>query len=111
MPVRGLKGGMLKFLSEEDLKAIHIATVEILSEVGIRMECEPALEIFKDFGAEVDFKNKIVKIGEDLLRKGLSSAPSVFTLNGKTEDTDIKVDTERVYTIGGSSALNVCLLY
>ena len=52
-------------------------------------------------------KTKIVKIGEHLLRKGLSSAPSTFTLHGKTEDTDVKVDPERVYTIGGSSALNV----
>ncbi|MCL4385745.1 MAG: trimethylamine methyltransferase family protein [Actinobacteria bacterium] len=107
MPIRGLKGGMLKFLSEDDLKAIHIATVEILSEIGVKMEYEPALEIFKDFGAKVDFKNKVVKIGEDLLRKGLASAPSTFTLYGKTEDTDIKVDPQRVYTIGGSSALNV----
>ena len=31
----------------------------------------------------------------------------MFTLYGKTEETDIKVDPERVYTIGGSSALNV----
>jgi trimethylamine--corrinoid protein Co-methyltransferase len=107
MPVRGLKGGMLKFLTDDNLKSIHIATVEILSEIGVKMEYEPALEIFRDFGAKVDFKNRIVKIGEDLLRKGLSSAPSTFTLHGKTEDTDVKVDPERVYTIGGSSALNV----
>lgn len=107
MPIRGLKGGMLKFLSEDDLDAIHFATLEVLSEVGIKMEYEPALEIFRDFGAKVDLKEKIVKIDEHLLRKGLSTAPSRFTLHGKSEEFDVKVDTERVYTIGGSSALNV----
>ena len=52
-------------------------------------------------------KTAIVKIDERLLNKAISTAPSVFTLYGKSEATDVKVDPERVYTIGGSSALNV----
>jgi trimethylamine---corrinoid protein Co-methyltransferase len=107
MPIRGLKGGMLKFLNNEDLKSIHFATLEILSEVGIKMEHKPALEVFASFGAKVDFDNSIVKIDEQLLNKALSTAPSRFTLYGKNETFDVKVDPERVYTIGGSSALNV----
>lgn len=107
MPIQGLKGGVLKFLSDDDLYSIHLATLEILSEVGIKMEYKPALEIFRDYGAEIDFKNSVVKIDEHLLKKGLSTAPSRFTLYGKSEKTDVKVDPQRVYTIGGSSALNV----
>jgi trimethylamine---corrinoid protein Co-methyltransferase len=107
MPIRGLKGGMLKFLNDEDLKSIHFATLEILSEVGIKMEHKPALEIFAGFGAKVDYDNSIVKIDEQLLNKALSTVPSRFTLYGKNETFDVKVDPERVYTIGGSSALNV----
>jgi trimethylamine--corrinoid protein Co-methyltransferase len=107
MPIRGLKGGFLKFLDIEDLDAIHIATLEVLSEVGVKMEHRPALEIFSAFGAKVDFEQSVVKIDEHLLKKALSTAPSRFTLYGKNEDLDVKVDTERVYTIGGSSALNV----
>ena len=38
-----------------NLDEIHFATLEILSEVGIKMEYQPALEIFKDHGADVDF--------------------------------------------------------
>jgi trimethylamine--corrinoid protein Co-methyltransferase len=106
MSIRGLKGGFLKFLSDSDLDAIHFATLEILNETGIEMEYKPALEIFKDHGAKVDFKNNRVKINEDLLKKGLSSAPSSFTLYGKNEDFDIKLDTERVYTMGGCAAVN-----
>ncbi|MBU4449727.1 MAG: trimethylamine methyltransferase family protein [Actinobacteria bacterium] len=107
MPIRGLKGGMLKFLKGEDLDSIHYGTLEVLSEVGIKMEYKPALEIFRSFGAEVDFANSVVKIDEHLLKKALSTAPSRFTLHGKNENFDVKVDPERVYTIGGSSALNV----
>ena len=107
MPVRGLRGGKLRVLTDEGLKRIHIATLEILSEVGVKMEYLPALEIFEGFGADVNFDKKIVKIDEQLLKKGLSTAPSRFTLYGKNEDFDVKVDTERVYTIAGSSALSV----
>jgi trimethylamine--corrinoid protein Co-methyltransferase len=107
MPIRGLKGGVLKFLKGEDLDSIHYGTLEVLSEVGIKMEYKPALEIFRSFGAEVDFANSVVKIDEHLLKKALSTAPSRFTLHGKNENFDVKVDPERVYTIGGSSALNV----
>jgi trimethylamine--corrinoid protein Co-methyltransferase len=107
MPLRGLRGGKLKVLNDEGLKRIHIATLEILSEVGVRMEYLPALEIFEGFGADVNFDKKIVKIDEQLLKKGLSTAPSRFTLYGKNESFDVKVDTERVYTIAGSSALSV----
>ena len=107
MSIRGIKGGILKFMSEDDLYAIHIATLEILSEVGIEMEYMPALEIFKDHGAKVDFKNKRVKIDEWLLNKGLSSVPSTFTLYGKNEDFDVNIDPERVYTMGGAGAINI----
>jgi trimethylamine---corrinoid protein Co-methyltransferase len=107
MSIRGIKGGLLKFVSDDDLYAIHIATLEVLSEVGIEMEYIPALEIFKDHGAKVDFKNKRVKIDEWLLNKGLSSVPSTFTLFGKTEDFDVIIDPERVYTMGGAGAINV----
>ena len=107
MPIRGLKGGMLKLLTEDNLKSIHNATLEVLSEIGVKMEYIPALEIFQGSGADVDMNKKVVRIDEQLLKKGLATAPSRFTLYGKNEDFDVKVDTERVYTIAGSSALNV----
>lgn len=107
MPIRGLKGGQYKVLADDQIKDIHIATLEILEEVGVRVEYKPALEIFKDHGCEVDFKERIVKIPEHILNKALSTCPSRFTLYGRTPEFDVKVDTQSVYTIGGSSALFV----
>jgi len=105
--MRGLKGGQYKVLSDDQIQDIHLATLEILNEVGVRVEYKPALEIFKDNGCEVDFKERIVKIPEHILRKTLSTCPSRFTLYGRTPEFDVKVDTQSVYTIGGSSALFV----
>ncbi|NPV53915.1 MAG: hypothetical protein HPY71_10380 [Firmicutes bacterium] len=107
MPIRALKGGQFKPLSDGDIRSIHWAVLEVLEEVGVRVEYRPALELFRDHGCNVDFEGRIVKIPEHILRRALSTAPSRFTLCGKTPEYDVRVDTDSVYTIGGSSALYV----
>lgn len=107
MPIEYLRSGQYKVLSDSDLYDIHIATLEILEEVGVRVEYRPALELMADCGCRVDFDKRIVQIPEHVLKKALSAAPSFFTLYGRTPDFDVKVDTQRIYTIGGSSALFV----
>jgi trimethylamine---corrinoid protein Co-methyltransferase len=107
MPRRGLRSNLLQFIREDDLEQIRFAIIEVLAEVGVLMEYRPALEMLADHGAEVDWKTNVVKINEGLLARALLTAPSRFTLYGKNPDYDVKVDLERVYTIGGSCALSV----
>jgi trimethylamine--corrinoid protein Co-methyltransferase len=69
------------------------------------MEWKPALEAMRDAGCAVDVGSSLVKVPEHVLRRALASAPSRFTLAGQTHEFDLEVDRERIYTIGGSSAL------
>lgn len=107
MAIEYLKGGQYKVLNDSELHDIHLATLEVLAEVGVRVEYKPALELMADHGCRVDFSSRIVQMPEHVLKKALSTAPSRFTLYGKTPEFDVKVDTQGVYTIGGSSALSV----
>ena len=107
MPIRRLKGGQLKVLAEDDMRQIHEAVLQVMSEVGVRVEHKGALGIYRDCGCDVDFEKQIVRIPEHVLNKALSTAPSEFTLYGKTPEYDVNVNLEDVYTIGGSSALSV----
>jgi len=43
MPICGLKGGQYKVLTDDQLHDIHIATLEVLQEAGVRVEHKPAL--------------------------------------------------------------------
>lgn len=105
MPVSGIKGGQLKVLSEEDTHQIHMATLAVLEEVGIKIEHEAALKLMTDNGCKVDFKKCMVKIPEDVLKKALESAPSKIVLYGKKQDFDVVLDnTDTVYTMGGAGA-------
>ncbi|HET6457175.1 MAG TPA: trimethylamine methyltransferase family protein, partial [Armatimonadota bacterium] len=114
MPIRRLQGGQLKVLAEDDIRQIHEAVLEVMSTVGVRVGAptdrgsrQEALGIYRDNGCEVDFEKQIVRMPEHVLNKALSTAPSEFTLYGKTPEYDVHVNLDDVYTIGGSSALTV----
>ena len=105
MAVPVLRGGQLSVLDDAGMRRIDGAVKRTLAEVGVRMEWQPALEAMRDAGCAVDFASRVVKVPEHVLRRALSTAPSRFTLAGQRPEWDIEVDLERVYTIGGSSAL------
>lgn len=107
MAIRKLEGGQYRVLGDDQIEDIHQATLKVLEEVGIRVEHKPALEVFSGNGCDVDFNKKIVKIPQYVLKKTLQTAPSSFTLYGRKPEFDVLVDTQNVYTIGGSSALFV----
>ncbi|MDD1749450.1 MAG: trimethylamine methyltransferase family protein, partial [Methanothrix sp.] len=107
MAIPTLIGGQFKVLSEESIHQVHAGVLRVLKETGVRVEYRPALERFRDVGCRVDFEKRIVYIPESVLTKALTTAPSSFTLYGKTSDWNVPVDTEHVYTIGGSCALEV----
>jgi len=107
MAIKEIKGGQYKVLNNDEIKEIHQSTLQVLEEVGVRVEYKPALKLMADCGCNVDFNKKIVKIPEYVLRKALQSAPSRFTLYGRKSEFDVYVNTQNVYTIGGSSALYV----
>ena len=107
MAIPYLTGGQLKLLSEEDIGKVHAGVLTVLEETGVRVQYRPALALFRDHGCRVDFGKRLVFIPEHVLRKALSTAPSQFTLYGKSREWDVEVDTDRIYTIGGSCALEV----
>ncbi len=107
MAIPYLTGGQLKVLSEDSIRRVHVGVLTVLAETGVRVEYRPALELLRDAGCRVDFDKRLVFIPERVLRKALSTAPSSFTLYGKSRAWEVPVDTDRIYTIGGSCALEV----
>jgi trimethylamine--corrinoid protein Co-methyltransferase len=71
------------------------------------MEHRPGLEVMEAAGCRVDFQRRVVRIPERVLGKCLATAPPAFTLYARDPAWDVRVDQRNVYTIGGSSALNV----
>ena len=66
VPVRG---GQYKLLSEGQIDDLHKATMEVLSEVGMKIKHNEALDLLKGNGCDVDYDSQIVKIPENVLMK------------------------------------------
>ena len=97
----------LQFLTQTQVETLHQAILDVLWKTGVRVEWRPALEIYAGAGCRVDFKNQIVQIPEQVLEQALQTTPAAFSLYGTSPTDEILVTLEDVYTIAGSSALNV----
>ncbi len=107
MPIPRLRCNDYRVLNDDQIRRVHLAVLQVLDEVGVFVEHDGALRIFADHGCNVDFAKRRVCIPEHVLRKALATAPSRFTFYGLRPEYDVQVDTQSIYTIGGSSALTV----
>jgi trimethylamine--corrinoid protein Co-methyltransferase len=109
MALKGLVGGHFKPLSERDVVRIHETSLRILEEVGLKVELEEVLELFKKHGATVD--GKIVHIPNSIVEKALQLVPHGFLMAGREDKNDLHMEDKRVYLGTGGAALTVLDLH
>jgi len=97
----------LQFLTQPQVETLHQAILDVLWKTGLRVEWRPALEIYAGAGCRVDFEHQLVQIPERVLVQALKTAPAAFSLYGSSPTGEIQVTLDDIYTIAGSSALNV----
>ncbi len=102
-----VKGGQYKLLSEDQIKDLHAATIEVLNDVGIKIIHEEALDLMAANGCQVDFDKQVARIPEDVLMKYVRMAPGEIRLCGRNPRYDVLLDdSDDVYVMGGAGALN-----
>lgn len=82
---------MFNLLTEEEIYDIHVAAMEVLERVGVRIQHDRALEILKDAGAIIDEKKKVAKIPEYLVREALTKTPSRDLLRARNPENNILI--------------------
>lgn len=85
-----------KILSEEQIDAIHIGTLDILQETGISVYSDRALKVFNKAGCEVDFETKRVKFPPGLVEECLRKAPSSFHVNARNPKHDLLIGPDNI---------------
>lgn len=89
-------GCSLNLLGDVNLEQIHLATLEVLENVGVRIDCEEALDIFRQAGARVEDDKKIVHIPAYIVEGAVKTAPHQFTVGGRDPKNDVIVGGDRV---------------
>ncbi|MDH5437997.1 MAG: trimethylamine methyltransferase family protein [Candidatus Bathyarchaeota archaeon] len=103
----GIRGGQLRILTSDELCEIHLATLEILERVGVKVSEQKALRMLGEAGAHIDVKEKIARIPEYLVEDAIKKAPSGFTLFGRDSKYKLRLQDRRVYFSMGGQSVNV----
>jgi len=87
----------LEVLSEEELRTIRNATLDVLENVGIHFPSERALDVLAEHGAQVDREQEIVRMSPELVEEAMSHAPRCYTMSGRAEGTDLLLNGRASY--------------
>lgn len=83
-------------LSEGDVDAVHLATLEVLERTGAYVEDDQALALFADAGCRIDREKNVVRIPAHVVAEALASCPPAFWLCGREESRDVLLGASRV---------------
>jgi len=101
----GMRGGVLKLLSEQDVERLHQAALSLLREPGVQSESALFLDIFAKAGAQVDREARTIRLPAEMVEAAIVSAPSSFILHGRRDEANgLQLEPGRVYYgMGGTS--------
>lgn len=73
----------MEILSTDQIESIHQTSLEVLRDVGIRVESETALRLLKDMKADVDIDNGHVRFDPYLVEELVCDLPEEFTIHAR----------------------------
>jgi len=68
-----------RLLSDSQLEELHLATLQILERTGVAFECQEAIELLGEAGADISNPDR-VKIPSYLVEQALGTAPKTITI-------------------------------
>ena len=95
-----MKPRHLEVLGPAEVKQIDCASVNILENVGVRVDLKRARELLQEAGAHVDEEGRSVRIPERLVRWAIEQAPGQFTLYGADPDFHLEIGNDQVHFAG-----------
>jgi len=89
-------GFSLNVMTDDEVHEIHLATLEVLKDVGVFVENDEALERYDGGGCVVDRKKKIVKFPHWVVEDAIRSAPGTYPACGRRPEDDVLLEDNRV---------------
>jgi trimethylamine---corrinoid protein Co-methyltransferase len=86
----------MRLLSEDQVEAIHDASMRILEEHGIEVMSPRALDLFAQAGADVDRASQTVRLDRGLVAERLATTPPAFTLTPRNADNAVPLGGDAI---------------
>ena len=78
----------LNVLSPDDIEMIHLTTLDVLWNIGLKVMSPNARVIFGDSGCVVDEAKEIVKIPPHLVEDAIQSTPATYRAHAINPEND-----------------------
>jgi trimethylamine---corrinoid protein Co-methyltransferase len=91
----------VKYLSDDQLYEMHMATLEVLERTGVRVDNKDARDLLKDAGAYLK-DNNIVKFPAYLVEEAIRTAPSRTVLSNRNGKRVMFCEKNQTYFGAGS---------
>ncbi len=89
-------GGIsLNMFTQDEMDAIHRASMEVLKETGVLIGCPEARKLLVAAGAK-ELENEIISFPQWMIEEAVTLAPETITLKGRTPERDVVLDGSRV---------------
>ncbi|MEE4112101.1 MAG: trimethylamine methyltransferase family protein [Desulfobacteraceae bacterium] len=98
-------GDRMQVFSRDEIKLIHDASMEILSETGVKFNSEEALNLFRDSGFKV--ANPRVFITEQEVMRALETVPTRFVVRARNPQHDAAIGEDDFVFLPTAGAPNV----
>ena len=86
----------ISFLSQDELKAIHNASLQVLGKTGIKVMSKKALDVLQEAGAKVDYEKKRATIPADVVEEAVKRAPRSIKYCARNPKYDLMLDKKEV---------------
>ena len=101
----------LNILSDEDVRRIHTATLDVIQNIGVRFPSHRALDIWEAHGALVDRQTMVVRAPGHLIEEALKTAPPAYALAARDPSQDLMMDGDHVFVGTDGCGVQVIDIY
>ncbi|MCS4542047.1 MAG: trimethylamine methyltransferase family protein, partial [Euryarchaeota archaeon] len=88
---------MFAFLSKNDFEKIHLNSLDILENLGIKIKSGACLKTLEKTGAIVDYEKLQAKFPNHLVEEALKKAPKVVKLFARDSKFDVTLDKKNTH--------------
>ena len=87
----------IRFLSQNEIEAIHNASLRVLDNTGIKVMSNKALDILKQAGAKVDYEKNHATVPGDLVEEALKRAPKTIKYCARNPKYDFVLNKQETH--------------
>ena len=86
-----------RVLSNEDIQAIHFATLKLMSNYGVRVFGKQATEIYRKAGCDVDEQTGLIRFPEEVVIEAIMKTPERYVMCGRDPKNDFVLGSDQVF--------------